>query len=269
MKILMVITELGPGGAERIVCELSKNLLKKGHSVTVVSIAQPPDTDVIPRQLTQAGIPVRYLNGTRRDLKLFSKLRKMILQEKPDVIHAHLIHANLLCRVAAAGTRIPLVDTIHIAEKRKNRQWYFLLDALTQHLADVHTAVSHAAAEFHEKHCFMKPGSIRVIYNASDTVDPASPETLQAVSANFKLEEFDRVIGSIGRLDYQKGYDWFLERAGFLSRIIPSGQKWAVLIFGEGPERAALTELADRAEHSYRNLKIFLPGYRPDAASLM
>ncbi len=269
MKILMVITELGPGGAERIVYDLSKTLICRGHQLTVVSLQSPPSVSVIPDALTAAGAEVLYLSGSKRDLFLWWKLRKIILQKKPDLIHAHLIHANLLSRLAAAFTKIPLVNTVHIAERRRGKQIFFLLDRLTAFLANAHTAVSKAAAEFHEKRCRMPHEIFQVIYNASDAVVPASPEVLQNIRQQLGLYSCHKIIGSVGRLNYQKGYDWFLEGLPDLSAKIPKDQIWGILIFGDGPEMEKLQILAEKIQKQCTNLKIFLPGYRPDAASCM
>ena len=201
MKILTVITELGPGGAERIVYDLSRELICRAHSVTVVSLQEKPQISVIPDLLAALNIKVIYLSGTKKDITLPWKLRRVIRQENPDLIHAHLIHANLLSRLAAAGTGIPLVDTVHIAERRPGKQIFFILDRLTSFLADAHIAVSHAAAEYHEKCCHLPRGTFQVIYNASDAVTPASPAAVQKMFCQYGLDSYDKIIGSVGRLN--------------------------------------------------------------------
>ena len=61
-------------------------------------------------------------------------------------------------RLALAGTKIPLINTIHISERRKGKKLFFMLDRLTFPLADACTAVSNASAKFHCNICGLKKG---------------------------------------------------------------------------------------------------------------
>jgi len=269
MKVVMVITELGAGGAERVVSDLSGNLIRRGWQVTVVSLMAKPETAGFAEILEKAGVSVRFLNSTKKNIFLPFCLRKILIQEKPDVIHAHLIHAILVSRIAAAGLKAKLIDTVHIAEKRKNRKFYFFADRLTHSLSDVHTAVSHAAAEFQENICHLPPFTYHVIYNSTDEIPEPNPADTAKWKNHPVLKKCDKIIGSIGRLDYQKGYDWLIGHAPIISGIIPPGQKWGFLIFGDGPEHDKLQALADEMNSSVKNVFFVLGGYHPNAASLM
>ena len=267
LKILFVITSLGPGGAEAVVAELARELVKSGHTPFVVSLSRPPANDMIGRRLAECGVDVRYLNGSKTDLFLLFKLRRVIKSVSPDVVHSHLIHPNLLCRLAISGTGIPLVNTIHIAERRRGKWWYFLLDRLTYFLADAVTAVSCAAAAYHAERCGMDVKDIRVIYNAVEAVPEAEKTLLDDLRTQWRLEGADKVIGSIGRLDRQKGYDLLLSRLGVLSRLIPPGRKWVFLIIGDGAEMENLR--AQAASLRFENISFRFPGFRTDAKVVM
>lgn len=119
-------------------------------------------------------------------------LFRVIREEKPDVIHSHLIHPNLLSRFVNLWTRKPLVNTVHIAERRPGKGLFFRLDGLTFSWCGACTAVSKAAARFHEKRCGLKENSIRVIYNGSDRVAPASAEQLRQLKKSGGLSPAGR-----------------------------------------------------------------------------
>lgn len=267
MKILLAITELGAGGAEKIVAVLAREYILLGHSVTVLSLQGPPDEPAVPEMIRSAGASIRYLGLRKFQPGMIRKLRNAVLSEKPDIVHSHLIHPNLLLRLALRKTGIPLINTIHISERRRGKQLFFLLDRLTFRMADVSTAVSNASARFHEQECGLPEGAIRTIRNGSDPVIPAGEDEMKAFSYAWRLNDYDAVLGSIGRLDFQKGYDLLLDRCDALADSIPPGEKWLLLILGDGPEREKLETKA--AALKYPNLHIRFAGFRKDAASLM
>ncbi|MBO5958555.1 MAG: glycosyltransferase, partial [Lentisphaeria bacterium] len=195
-------------------------------------------------------------------------LRRVIRRENPDVIHAHLMHPNLLSRLAGIGGKIPVINTIHTAEKRKGKGGYFLLDRLTWKWADCVTAVSGAAASYHRQVCRLKRGvNIRVIPNAVEPVVPAPEELCALLREQWCPGGADKVIGCTGRLDAMKGFDLMLDRLEPLTHLIPDGEKWLLVVLGDGPDREKLERKA--AQLRYENLKIVFAGFRSDAASLM
>ena len=271
MKVLFVITGLFPGGAEKIVLEMVRSLLKAGHQPVVVSLQKEPTNGVrtIVSHLEQLGIRPYFLDLSGLGIFRLFRLRRIIRSEAPDIVHSHLMHANLTARLIRLFCRFTLVNTIHIAERRSalKVRIHFFLDRLSFRLADVCTAVSKAAARFHERRCGMPEGSIRVIYNGSDPVLPKSPADIAAKKQQWGLGNAAKVIGAIGRLDYQKGYDLFLASLPSLVPLIPAGERWGILLVGDGPEHEKLTKLAAEIERKYPSLHIVLPGYLPDASA--
>ena len=273
MKALFIITGLFPGGAERIVLETVRGLLAAGHQAAVVSLQPepPPEVRTIVDELEKLGVHPYFLNLSFRRIFRLATLVRIIRKESPDVVHSHLMHANLAARIARMFHRFPLINTIHIAERRRTRavNMLFRFDRMTFARCDCCTAVSKAAARFHEQRCRLKDGTIRVVYNGSDPVRPKSPEEIAAVRREWGLDGTEKIIGAIGRLDYQKGYDIFLRGLPALRPLIPPGKQWGVLLIGDGPESAGLHRLAAEIEREMPELRIVLPGYRPDAASLL
>lgn len=275
MKIVMVLTELGPGGAERVTADLGAALVEQGHECTVLSLAPPPSYSYIPDKMRENGVRPVYLNGKKSaPWSLLRRLKRVLREERPDVVHSHLIHPNILSRLALLGSDTPLVNTIHIAERRRGMKGLFLLDRLTVSRADAITAVSDAAARFHEKACGLPDNTIRTIYNGVDPVefvrDPkravlrrqwfasALPE---GTSAEFPTPT--TILGCAGRLHAQKGYDILLRRANAIAERIPAGETWGLVFLGDGPELDALRLLACEIEKKTPNLRFAFPGFSP------
>lgn len=274
MRILFVITELSPAGAEKIVSTLACSYRNSGDVCMVLALMPPPEKNFtsIVEKLEANAINVKFLSG-RGSLKyilpLIHGIRKTVKEFAPDVIHAHLIHPSILTRLACLFHKIPLVNTIHIAEKRKGKGVFFLLDHLTFFRCDAYTAVSEAAASFQEKMSRLPEKSVKVICNGSDSIVKADEETLQQYKKKWHLEDLTFLAGAAGRLDYQKGYDLFLESIPAIAQKIPQGEKYGFLFMGEGPYGERLRKRAEELNRKYRNIKILFPGFEKNASSLL
>ena len=265
MKILQVMTELGYGGAERVVLELCRTFVKQGHSVSLAVMKDLPERNML-EQFRESGVEPEILGiNSFRDLKKIFRFRRLIRSLSPDVIHSHLMHPNLISRFACCGTGIPLVNTIHISEKRSGQGLFFFLDFLSFGLCGCCTAVSDASARFHEGKLHLETGTIRTIRNGVNPAGKKSPEELQTAKNRWQVNMCSRILGAVGRLDRQKGFDRLIRVLPALERHVPDGELWGVVILGEGPERSALEDMLRGCQQ--RKLLIQLPGFEQDAAS--
>lgn len=268
--IVQVITELKPAGAERILANLSIALKKQGFEVTVVSLQSEPSVKTIVEDLINNEIEIFYLNITWTSLwrifrlkSLIEKIRNKSPSEKL-IVHSHLMHANLACRFAKLiGGEFNLINTIHTAEKRDKQQIFFLLDKLTIKFCDIYTAVSIAAKNFHADKLKIFPTSIQVVHNGIQIPKKLAEHQKDELITQWGFKNCKKIIGSVGRLDSEKGYDIFLNILPKLSKAIPHGEKWGVVILGEGKQRPNLEALSKNVPS---NIKIIFPGYRQDAA---
>ena len=102
MKILMATMGMDIGGAETHIVELAKELKKQGHDVAIVSHG-----GVYVHEISGAGIrhyeaPLHRRSG--RDMwRALGVLRRVISQERPDVVHAHARIPAFLCGIGGWG----------------------------------------------------------------------------------------------------------------------------------------------------------------------
>jgi glycosyltransferase involved in cell wall biosynthesis len=116
MKIAHVLTRGDVlGGAQSHVRELSLELRRLGHEVTVITGAPGIFTDQL-RQAEIPWVPVRSLVRPlrpHRDLAAFVQLSRVLHQLKPDLVCAHTAKAGSLGRAVARLHNIPSVFTPH------------------------------------------------------------------------------------------------------------------------------------------------------------
>ncbi|MDT8391066.1 MAG: glycosyltransferase [Lentisphaeria bacterium] len=265
MNILQITTESRVAGAERVVASLSRGLRERGHRVTVVSLMPLPqdEAETIIPALRAAGVDIVSLGITKFTPWKVWGLKKIVADFKPDVIHSHLIHANIAARLFTGRPSAPLINTVHIAESRPTAWWRFWLDKVTLKRCAVQTAVSKSVADFHARKLGVDPETMPVITNGISQPAKCSPTRIAELHREWEVADCAKVIGSVGRLHAQKGYDRLLKALPDVGKIIPDGDTWGIVILGEGPQRAALESLAERAPG---NVRVRLPGFRDDAA---
>lgn len=241
-SVLLLTTELGLGGAEHIVYDLATGLDRTRFAPVVAALrGEGPYRE----RLAHAGIPV-YDLGLRRAVHVPSavmKLRAVVARHATALVHAHLFHADMLARLAVPRS-VPIVATTHIAEARP-LPWRFRLDRWTGFRCVCRTAVSCAAARFHESKLGLPAGAIMAIPNGVDLTVFRPSDDRRAAKAALGLDPDRIVIGAFGRFDPQKGLDLFLEAAALAGATNPSIQ-W--VLAGYGAEEARYRERIARPD---------------------
>lgn len=119
MRILFVISGLGYGGSESQLIALATEIRRLDHEVHVFVL-----TDHAPRarDLEMVGVPVRVDHKSARlDLGLLLRLRRHIMQVKPDIIHGFLFDGNWYATMAAVGLRWPVMCSERNSDYRLTR----------------------------------------------------------------------------------------------------------------------------------------------------
>jgi glycosyltransferase involved in cell wall biosynthesis len=87
MKVLQVITNLAPGGAERMVVELSNLLVSKGEDVTVLKMIPEAKNETLENELRK-DVKIKSLNRKSK-FSLFKLVELQKLFKGYDLIHVH------------------------------------------------------------------------------------------------------------------------------------------------------------------------------------
>ena len=247
MRILHLITELMPGGAERVVIELCRGQLAAGYAVAVCALKPLRADSPVVAELRVLGVPVSSLNLTAATPWRVWGLRGPLREFQPDIVHAHLFHAGMVARLHAGGAhRWKLVQTVHICERRKGRGWQFWLEQRTLRRCDALTAVSWAVCRFAAATHVVDDIYVNLIPNGIQIPQTPDAAAVTRLRAKWGVAECTTVLGMVGRLDWQKGFDRVLELLPELAKRVPTGETWALVILGEGPERKALEAQVQR-----------------------
>lgn len=191
--------------------------------------------------------------------RVIDRRRLTIGRMDADVIVSHLSISwrglPLLLALRAANAGAALIHVEHsytecfVASNVSHPGRFASLLRTAYALFDRVVAVSHAQGRWLSARGYVNPGALEVIQSCADmsafrAIDPPTGPV--------------RVIGAIGRLDRQKGFDTLI--TAFRNS---ADQNIALRIYGEGREEATLMRLAGG------DARIHFMGYAPDPVSAM
>ena len=246
-RILILVTGLGLGGAEKQVVRLAAELKARDWEVCVVCLVQPGPRPGAPaalnagclacvHQLEQEQIDIFSLDMKRGmpDFRAVFKLRKLIRNFQPDVVHSHMFHANMLARITRVFCRIPaLICSAHSIKESSmlgGPTWHKeLLYRLTDCLADQTTIICNAGFDRYVQARAVPKRKLRMIPNGIDTQVFSPSEKLRQSGRNELGIGSEFVWLAIGRLVKQKDYPTLFRAIELLHQ-----RRFIVLIAGTG-----------------------------------
>jgi glycosyltransferase involved in cell wall biosynthesis len=275
MRLLYVINGLGTGGAERSLAELLPYLGPAGIETTIVVLVG--GREGIESDVVGGGYDVRFLRASNMPSRIRA-LRRLVRNERPDVIHTTHFEADVCGRLAAVGTGIPvltsLVNTPYDPVRRHDRSvpaWKLrmvrAIDTVTaRRLNDRFHAISHAVKAAAVERMGIPPERVTVVERGRDatrlgTRDPARRRRSRRA---LGLHKNDEVVLNVGRREFQKGQRWLIEAVDALADERP---RLVLLVAGrDGLAARELDELRGAARHSER---IRFLGHRSDVPELL
>jgi glycosyltransferase involved in cell wall biosynthesis len=230
----MLITSLNFGGAESQVVRLATELKTRGWVVAIVCMVAP---SAYLGQLESIGISVHDLGMPRGlpDPRAIWRLRSLIREFNPDIVHSHMVHANLLGRIVRLVCRFPaLICTVHNLRETSEKggpTWHKeLLYRTTDFLADTTTIICGAAFDRYLRVSAVPPGRLKMIPNGVD-MEYFSPSKERRLAARRSMGVENHFVWlAVGRLVEQKDYPNLLRALS----LVGDGD-WLVLIAGSGP----------------------------------
>lgn len=232
----MIITGLGMGGAEHVVVNLADALVEQGHEVMIAYLTgemlvrpQHPNVEVV----------AIGMSSTKSIVSAYIKLRRAIRDFKPDVVHSHMVHANILARLLRLSIKIPrLISTAHSINE--GGRFRTLAYRLTDRLADISTNVCYEAVAASIAKGAVKNGRMVSIPNGIDTTQfKFDAEARISVRNELNLGA-NHMLLAVGRLELPKDYPNLFNAVALLTKL---RQDFKLFIVGDGRLKADLEVL--------------------------
>ena len=260
-RLSLLITDLDYGGREIQVVQLALQFQNSGWAVQVISMLAPR---AFVQELRSASVKVESLNmqrGVANPFVLF-KLARFINQWNPDILHSHLVHANLLARAVRPLLKVPvLISTA--GNINEGHRWREIVYRLSDPWCDLTTNVSELATTRYIEAGVAPEHKIVCIPNCINT-ERFSPNLVSRDYLRQELGIEDQFIWlAVGRLEKQKDYPNLLRA---FHDVVSAYSKSALLICGKGTLKSKVENLV--AELSLQS-KVHLLGVRQDIPQLM
>jgi glycosyltransferase involved in cell wall biosynthesis len=281
MRVAHIIKIVRAAGAERHLLTLLAGLRKHDIDARLILLVEPNNPmQTYVDEASARGIPVERLM-IHRDLdpSLFKRLREYLRNMQPDVVHTHLLHADLYGIPAARWADVPVVVSSRHNDNTFRRRFPIRqVNQLLWRMADGGVAISDAIARFTvEVEGAPKAKIQRIHYGleAAKPLDRAAARTALLGELNLphplapspnsgRGNEAAQpvLIGIACRLIEQKGVTYAIQAFARVAERFPNAH---LLIAGEGDLRAALEK---EAALKLQNRIHFL-GWRDDIPAFM
>lgn len=233
MKVLHFITNLGIGGAEKMLYTFLLEEKKRKSPIEHVVLCFYEG--VIADALRLEGFRVEKLKGLLHHYDPWSWISfiRFLKKEKPDVLHSSLWSANFFARIASYFLSIRLICDMH-SDPTFHGFFRNMLDRLTHYKSVQYVAVASNIASAYQKR--LPTAQIKTIFNGVP-IPPLTDKTERSITEKaFTSSEI--IVGACGRLIPLKRYDLLLDA---LHLILQQGiSNISLIIVGDGPSKEAL-----------------------------
>ncbi len=260
-RVLYVITDSGVGGTEKALLTVLKNLDR--------SVAEPCGVLVLKEKRDmavaweQAGVRVQSFGMKRWPTpSLLFRLSHEIRRTAPDIVHAFLYHSIQLCRLAHRMNRSFKLVTSPRVNYSFAPKTALMIDGWLKSEDDAELCESESGCRSLVENYGYDSDKVHVAWNSVDgSVFHFDPVAREKLRAHWKVEPDELLIGSLGRLHRQKGYDILMNALRNMHGI---RGKIRTVIVGNGPDRAKLEQLATTVPSS-----VGFAGQRVDVPSVL
>lgn len=266
IKVLHVITRFWAGaGGNTLVSALGMD--QERYEVWIAGVEGGP----LWERAEAAGIRTVKLRGFTEviapvaDLGVLLQLCRLIRRERFSVVHTHSSKAGVLGRFAAWLCRTPVIVhtfhgfSFHDHMSRTRRRVYLVMERFVQPMTDRVLTVAPAVAREAVEQRLGRPGDVWVVPSAIE-LDEVPIEGGPGIRERLGLSRDARIVGTVGRIDFQKAPLDFVRMASIVARERPGT---VFVMVGDGPMEDETKREAERL-----GVDILFTGFRPDAAEI-
>lgn len=263
LKTMYVIHSLGTGGAEKLVYDTA--LFLKGSGIEAV-VCCLDYSGAQGEKLKKQGFKVFDLKRRMGiDLSIIKKLRAIVREEKPDILHAHqytpyfytMLSLPMFSRPKSVFTEHGRFYPDRIRPKR------VIFNQIANIFTDAIVGVCEFTKEALVKYEMFPRDKIRVIYNGVKPDEFQLEADIASKKKSLGLSFENKVIGTIGRLCREKNYEMLIQA---FAEVRKTSKDVKLLIVGDGELRGELEFFTKQLQ---LDNDIFFLGERQDIPELM
>lgn len=232
-RVTMVISNLGWGGAQKVMVTMANYWAARGWQVTLIALDVHPSYFQLAPAVTLVMLDLseesgNVMGGLARNIGRIATLRRALRASRPDIVISFLSSANVLTLLASRGLGVPVIVSERSDPRRNDlpRIWR-MLRHLAYPLAVRLVAQTDAALAYF-------PPRIR----RRGVVVPNPVELPDELPGDGQ-----RAVVGVGHLVHLKGFDLLITA---FARCAARHPDWQLIVWGLGPDADELLALADR-----------------------
>ena len=252
IKVLRIINRFNLGGPTFNAAYLTK-YLSNDFETLLVGGDKDDSEESSTFILDQLGLEPIIIPEMRRDIGFaadkiaYQKLKKIIQEFQPDIVHTHASKAGTLGRIAAYKCKVPIIIHTfhgHVFHSYFGKTKTLIFKIIERFLAKKSTAIIAISEiqknELVDVHKICKKEKIKVIPLGFDLsrFQENVEEKRKSFRNFYQIDDDEIAIGIIGRLVPIKNHKLFIDAIGQLSK--KSNKKIRAFIIGDGEEKENL-----------------------------
>ena len=259
-----VVTGAG-GGPEKTILNSPRFLSAAGYRMLCAYMHPPQDPgfDQLRQKARIWQAPLLSVHDRGAwDWQVVPQLVRICRQERVRIWHGHDYKSNVLGLIVRRFWPMHLVTTLHgwVKQTRRTPLYY----AIDRFCLPYYESVICVSKDLHERclACGVPVKRCTLIENAIDTEQYARKLSVREAKKRSGFSPERLVIGAVGRLSEEKGFDYLIRATAELLR---AGFDLSLLIVGEGDQESYLRSLISELGCADR---VSLLGYRSDLIQL-
>ena len=255
-KVLRIINRFNLGGPTYNVAYLTKYLSPEFETL-LVGGAKDDTEDSSEHILEKLGIKPIIIPEMKREIDLkndyiaYKKIKKIIREFKPDIVHTHAAKAGTLGRLAAYSENVPIIlhtfhgHVFHSYFGKLKTIFYKNIERYLARKSDCIIAISgKQKQELSEIHKICKPEKIKVVPLGFDLkkFEEGQEEKRNRFRRYYNIADNELAITIVGRLVPVKNHKLFLEAINYVRQR--TSKKIKAFIVGDGEERKNIEKMA-------------------------
>lgn len=238
-KVMLLIPNLGMGGAENIVVNIAQYIDKNQFEIIVVSLyGETQCVDKYKEIIKDEKIKVIFMNKKNGiDVNVLWGLIKIVRKEKPDVIHTHLYSCIYGILPALLGKVQIKMHTVHnLAENELPGLYQKIMKIMYRFCGVIPVSINESVGESIKRRYGLPEKKIPLIKNGVEIT-----RFSEAGVPQRKTEE--KVLINVGRMSKQKNHRLLVE---CFSEIVQTYSNVRLLLVGDGELKGEIFNLAKR-----------------------
>jgi glycosyltransferase involved in cell wall biosynthesis len=240
IKVLHLVTSLEVGGAQHGMLLGLPRFDSDQYEHIACSIM---DRMQMASQFREAGVEVRSLGLSRKtDIGVVLRLRALLKEIRPDVLHTYLLHGNILGRLIGRLVGVPVI----IGSERtigQARKWGRLATRLTNPLTDAVEVNSEIGGRAIERDLGVPSEKIELVRSGLDLSVFSSANRRDELRSEFGVTADQHLIVYMGRLRTVKGVEFGIRAFATALEQLPNIR---MVLTGEGDQRNFLSSLVSK-----------------------